>query len=72
MNFFRKHSLCSLREKFFFGLVDSNFFDVAENNEDVKIGLKIILTLRIINPNLFENLSEINLRNGKDIYHLLY
>jgi len=42
-------------------------FEKATNNEDVKIGLKIILTLKIINPNLFENLSEINLRNGKDI-----
>ena len=42
-------------------------FEKATNNEDLKIGLKIILTLKIINPNLFENLSEINLRNGKDI-----
>ena len=42
-------------------------FKKATENEDVKIGLKIIAALKIINPNLYENLSEINLRNGKDI-----
>jgi len=42
-------------------------FKKATQNEDVKIGLKIIAALKIINPNLYENLSEINLRNGKDI-----
>lgn len=42
-------------------------FRKATLNEDVKIGLKIIAALQIINPILCENLSEINLRNGKDI-----
>jgi len=42
-------------------------FKKATENEDVKIGLKIISALKIINPNLYDNLSEINLRNGKDI-----
>jgi len=42
-------------------------FEKATQNEDVKIGLKIISTLKIINPNLYKSLSEINLRNGKDI-----
>ena len=50
-----------------FGANKIKEFEKATNNEDVKIGLKIILTLKIINPNLFENLSEINLRDGKDI-----
>ena len=50
-----------------FGVNKIKEFEKATNNEDVKIGLKIILTLKIINPNLFENLSEINLRDGKDI-----
>jgi len=39
----------------------------ATENTDVKIGLKIIAALKIINVKLFENLSEINLRKGKDI-----
>jgi cell division protein FtsQ len=42
-------------------------FEIASNNEDVKVGLKIMTALKIINSNLFSNLSEINLRNGKDI-----
>ncbi|MCF6268299.1 MAG: cell division protein FtsQ/DivIB [Melioribacteraceae bacterium] len=42
-------------------------FKKATENEDVKIGLKILSALKIINPNLYDNLSEINLRNGKDI-----
>lgn len=42
-------------------------FYSATDNDDVKIGLKIITTLKIINSKLYENLSEINLRNGRDI-----
>ncbi len=42
-------------------------FGKASINEDVKIGLKIISALKITNPNLYDNLSEIDLRNGKDI-----
>lgn len=42
-------------------------FNRANANDDVKIGLKIIATLKIINSKLYENLSEINLRNGRDI-----
>jgi len=42
-------------------------FSFATENLDVKIGLKIIATLKIINVKLFESLSEVNLRNGKDI-----
>ncbi len=42
-------------------------FEIATNNEDLKIGLKIISALKIVSSNLYTNLSEINLRNGKDI-----
>jgi len=42
-------------------------FENVLSNSDIVIGLKIISTLKIINPDLYENLSEIDLRNGKDI-----
>lgn len=50
-----------------FGANKIKEFEKATQNEDVKIGLKIISALKIISPNLYDNLSEINLRNGKDI-----
>lgn len=42
-------------------------FSRANSNKDLIIGLKIITTLKIVNPKLYENLSEVNLRDGKDI-----
>lgn len=42
-------------------------FSEAQKNNDVKIGLKIITAIKIINPKLYESLSEVNLRAGKDI-----
>jgi len=42
-------------------------FSKAILNSDVKIGLKIIAAIKIINPKLYKSLSEVNLRDGKDI-----
>ena len=42
-------------------------FQSVLTNSDIVIGLKIISTLKLINPDLYENLSEIDLRKGKDI-----
>jgi len=42
-------------------------FEKATKNKDVKIGLKMIEALKIINPNMYNELSEIDMRNGKDI-----
>lgn len=42
-------------------------FSKAILNNDVKIGLKIVAAIKIINPKLYESLSEVNLRDGKDI-----
>jgi len=41
-----------------------------KKNSDLIIGLKMLTALRLVNPSLYQNLSEIDLRNGKDI--LLY
>ena len=42
-------------------------FESVLSNSDIVIGLKIISTLKLINPDLYENLSEIDLRKGRDI-----
>ena len=55
--------------------VVSNPFITANNKNikminkesDVITGLKILTTLKLINPGLYEELSEIDLRKGKDI-----
>lgn len=39
----------------------------VKHNIDVLTGLKIITAAKLLSPDLFENLSEIDLRNGKDI-----
>ncbi|MFA7289748.1 MAG: cell division protein FtsQ/DivIB [Melioribacteraceae bacterium] len=41
-----------------------------KNNSDLIVGLKMLTTLKLVNPALYQNLSEIDLRKGKDI--LLY
>ncbi len=42
-------------------------FESVLSNSDIVIGLKIVSTLKLINPDLYENLSEIDLRKGRDI-----
>ena len=42
-------------------------FSRANANNDVKIGMKIVAALKILNPKWYDSLSEINLRDGKDI-----
>ena len=42
-------------------------FESVLSNSDIVTGLKIISTLKLINPDLYENLSEIDLRKGRDI-----
>lgn len=42
-------------------------FQSVLSNSDIVIGLKIVSTLKLINPDLYENLSEIDLRKGRDI-----
>lgn len=42
-------------------------FESILSNSDIVIGLKIVSTLKLINPDLYENLSEIDLRKGRDI-----
>jgi len=42
-------------------------FSKATTSNDIKLGLKIIAALKIVDPKLYENLSEVNLRSGKDI-----
>jgi len=42
-------------------------FSKANSNSDLIVRLKIITELKIVNPKLYENLSEVNLRQGKDI-----
>lgn len=44
-----------------------NEFESVLSNSDIVIGLKIISTLKLLNPDLYENLSEIDLREGKEI-----
>ncbi len=42
-------------------------FDNVNCNKDLVVGLKIISAIKIISAKLYNNLSEVNLRNGKDI-----
>ncbi|MCK9280256.1 MAG: FtsQ-type POTRA domain-containing protein [Melioribacteraceae bacterium] len=42
-----------------------------KNNSDLITGLKILAALKLINPSLYQNLSEIDLRKGKDILFYL-
>ncbi len=42
-------------------------FKSVLSNSDIVTGLKIISTLKLIDPALYENLSEIDLRKGRDI-----
>jgi len=42
-------------------------FTSVKNSDDIITGLKIVTTFKLINPNLFEELSEVDLRKGKDI-----
>ena len=42
-------------------------FESVLLNSDIVTGLKIISTLKLINPDMYENLSEIDLRGGRDI-----
>jgi len=44
-----------------------NEFESVLSNSDIVIGLKIISTLKLLNPDLYENLSEIDLGEGKEI-----
>lgn len=46
---------------------DIGEFTTVKNNDDIITGLKIVTTFKLINPNLFEELSEVDLRNGGDI-----
>jgi cell division protein FtsQ len=46
-------------------------FKKATLNNDVKIAIKMITALKILDKNLYEKLSEINLRSGKDIIMIL-
>lgn len=39
----------------------------ARKNNDIITGLKILTTLKLVSPELYEDLSEIDLRKGKDI-----
>ena len=39
----------------------------AGKNRDIITGLKILTTLKLVNPELYDDLSEIDLRQGKDI-----
>jgi cell division protein FtsQ len=50
-------------------LVDKKLdeFKSVLSNSDIVTGLKIISTLKLIDPALYENLSEIDLRKGRDI-----
>jgi hypothetical protein len=38
-----------------------------KNEDDIITGLKMLTSVKLLNPDLYENLSEVNLRNGKDI-----
>ncbi len=42
-------------------------FNNSNQNSDLIVGLKIISALKIINTKLYESLSEVNLRQGRDI-----
>ncbi|MEN8191935.1 MAG: cell division protein FtsQ/DivIB [Bacteroidota bacterium] len=42
-------------------------FENILSNSDITTGLKMISTLKLINPDLYENISEIDLREGRDI-----
>ncbi len=42
-------------------------FSNVNCNKDLVVGLKIISAIKIIDDQLYENLSEVNLRTGKDI-----
>lgn len=46
---------------------DIDEFSSVKNSNDIITGLKIVTTFKLINPNLFEELSEVDLRNGGDI-----
>ena len=41
-------------------------FQLAKNNEDIKTSFKILTAARLLNPGLYDNLSEIDLRDGKN------
>ena len=38
-----------------------------KSEDDIITGLKILTSVKLLNPDLYENLSEVNLRDGKDI-----
>jgi cell division septal protein FtsQ len=39
----------------------------VKREEDIITGLKMLTSVKLLNPDLYENLSEVNLRAGKDI-----
>lgn len=42
-------------------------FQVAKNNEELKTSFKILTAAKLLNPGLYDNLSEIDLRDGKNV-----
>lgn len=43
---------------------------IMRDNKDIVTAFKMLTTVKLINPELYENLSEIDLRGGKDIIML--
>jgi cell division protein FtsQ len=39
----------------------------VKGQKDIITGLKMLTSVKLLNPDLYENLSEVNLREGKDI-----
>lgn len=42
-------------------------FQIAKNNEELKTSFKILTAAKLLNPGLYDNLSEIDLRDGKNV-----
>jgi len=42
-------------------------FQVAKNNKELKTSFKILTAAKLLNPGLYDNLSEIDLRDGKNV-----
>ncbi|MFA8343473.1 MAG: cell division protein FtsQ/DivIB, partial [Rhodothermaceae bacterium] len=42
-------------------------FNFVGKNEDIRTAFKMIYAMKLINPELLDNISEIDLREGRDI-----
>lgn len=42
-------------------------FHLAKNNKELKTSFKILTAAKLLNPGLYDNLSEIDLRDGKNV-----